>query len=152
MTPGAAEGWCMKMVDRQLSRIRKGHLAVHLPDGTTTDYGDDSEPVHLNIHNYRFYTRLVAGGNIGLGEAWTDRDWDTENLTGVLELFIEAYYISGSEKRNKLQKANVELEKLRYYVRLCYELGFYNSTKYHSVLEKIQEIGRMNGGWIKSLR
>lgn len=72
-------------------------------------------------------------------------------VSDVLELFIEAYYGSGSDKKSRLLQVNVKLEKLRYYVRLCYELGYYNSTKYGAIMEKIQEIGRMNGGWIKSL-
>lgn len=72
-------------------------------------------------------------------------------ISDILELFIEAYYVSGSSKKGKLLEANVQIEKLRYYVRLCYELGYYNSSKYGSVMEKLQEIGRMNGGWIKSL-
>lgn len=73
-------------------------------------------------------------------------------LSDLLELFIEAYYGSGETKRTNLLQANVQLEKFRYYLRLCYELGFYNSVKYNAILEKIQEIGRMNGGWIKSLK
>lgn len=72
-------------------------------------------------------------------------------ISDILELLIEAYYTSGSEKKNKLAAVNIQLEKLRYYVRLCYELGFYNATKYGMIAEKIQEIGRMNGGWLKSL-
>ena len=73
-------------------------------------------------------------------------------ISDVLELFIEAYYGSGSDKKNKLRQVNVKLEKLRYYTRLCYELGFYNSTKYRTIMENIQEIGRMNGGWLKSMK
>ncbi len=73
------------------------------------------------------------------------------HISDLLELLIEAYYSSGSDKKSKLMTVNIQLEKLRYYVRLCYELGFYNSTKYGMISEKIQEIGRMNGGWLKSL-
>jgi len=70
----------------------------------------------------------------------------------ILEIFIEAYYSQAKDKKAKLMQANILLEKLRYYVRLCYELGYYNSIKYGTIMEKLQEIGRMNGGWIKSLR
>jgi 23S rRNA-intervening sequence protein len=72
-------------------------------------------------------------------------------ISDVLELFIEAYYTSGDAKKSKLLRANVQLEKLRYYIRLSYELGFFNSVKYGTIMEEIQEIGRMNGGWIKSV-
>lgn len=69
----------------------------------------------------------------------------------IMELFIDAWYLPGSEKKSRLLQANIKLEKLRYYVRLCYELGFYNSIKYEAIVKKIQEIGSMNGGWIKTL-
>lgn len=72
-------------------------------------------------------------------------------VSDVLEIFIEAYYSSGKGKKAKLLQANIYLEKLRYYVRLCHELGFYNSRKYAIIMEKIQEIGKINGGWIKSI-
>ncbi|MDX1912150.1 MAG: diversity-generating retroelement protein Avd [Saprospiraceae bacterium] len=72
-------------------------------------------------------------------------------ISDMLELFIEAYYSPPGDKKNKLLEANVKIEQLRYYVRLCYELGFYNSIKYGLIMEKMQEIGRMNGGWLKSL-
>jgi cyclopropane-fatty-acyl-phospholipid synthase len=40
------------------------------------------------VRSYRFFPQIVLGGNIGMGEAWTAGDWDSDNLTGVLELFI----------------------------------------------------------------
>ncbi|HAD10943.1 MAG TPA: diversity-generating retroelement protein Avd [Saprospirales bacterium] len=72
-------------------------------------------------------------------------------ISDLLDLFVEAYYSSGSDKKIKLMEANVKIEQLRYYVRLCYELGFFNSIKYGLIIDKMQELGRMNGGWIKSL-
>ena len=73
-------------------------------------------------------------------------------VSDILELFIEAFYSPGKAKKAKLVQANILLEKLRYYIRLAYELGYYNSKRYGQIMEKIQHIGRMNGGWIKSLQ
>ncbi len=70
----------------------------------------------------------------------------------ILELLIEAYYSPTDAKKDLLNQTNIKLEILRYYLRLCYELGFYNSKKYKFLFEKVQEIGKMNGGWLKSLR
>ena len=89
MIPTAFERQCMKLVDRQLARISKGHLSVQLPDESIMQYGDQSEPKTLKINHYRFYTRLVTAGNIGMGEAWTDGDWDSDDLAGILQLFID---------------------------------------------------------------
>ena len=77
-----------KLIDGHLKNITNGHLVLELPDGTEFHYGDDSEPKRIKVNNTDFFSRLVLGGNIGLGEAWTDGDWDSNDLTGVLELFI----------------------------------------------------------------
>ncbi len=75
-----------------------------------------------------------------------------QNLSSdILELFIEAYYAPRPEKKDKLIEANIKIEKMRFYFRLCYEMGFYHSNKYKQILNHLQEIGRMCGGWIKSL-
>ena len=54
--------------------------------------------------------------------------------------------------RRLRNRVNITLEKLRHYFRLGYELGFYNSVRYQEFAQQIDEIGRMTGGWIKSLK
>jgi len=88
MIPTATEKVCLKLVDRQFRHIEKGHLVLQFPSGEERHYGDRSEPRIMTIRKYRFFRRLVQGGNIGLGEAWTDADWDSDDLTGVLQLFV----------------------------------------------------------------
>jgi hypothetical protein len=51
-----------------------------------------------------------------------------------------------------LAQINIHLEKLRYFFRLGYDLGLFNSTRYHHFAAQINEIGRMCGGWLKSLK
>lgn len=69
----------------------------------------------------------------------------------ILETFLEAYHSPPTEKLPRLKANNIRLEKLRQYFRVCYELGYYNSIKLSELLTRLNEIGRMNGGWIKSL-
>jgi cyclopropane-fatty-acyl-phospholipid synthase len=64
-------------------------LEVQLPSGISRHYGDQSEALVLKINHYSFYSRLVTAGNIGMGEAWTDADWDCDDLPGILKLFID---------------------------------------------------------------
>lgn len=73
-------------------------------------------------------------------------------ISEVMELLIEAYYVERQYKKSRLQKVNISLEKLRYYNRLCFEIGYYGSGKYRQIHEQIDEIGRMTGGWLKSLK
>lgn len=77
-----------KLIDTHLQNIRIGHLVIRMPDGAEPHYGDDSEPRRIIVNHPRFFKELVLGGNIGFGESWTNNDWNSDDLTGVLELFI----------------------------------------------------------------
>lgn len=68
----------------------------------------------------------------------------------TLELFLEAVY--SREKTPLLQKANVKLEKTRYYVRLCKDLKLISLDRYEVISKKINDIGIQLGGWIKQQR
>lgn len=74
------------------------------------------------------------------------------HLTDLLESLIEAVYLPATEKKPLLQKLNIRLEKIRYLFRLGYELGLYTSLRYNELARRLDEIGRMLGGWIKSLK
>jgi cyclopropane-fatty-acyl-phospholipid synthase len=78
----------MSLVFRHLGNITRGHLVVKLPDGAERHFGDDSEEKRITVKNHAFFSKLVLGGNIGMGEAWTENDWESDTLTEVLELFI----------------------------------------------------------------
>jgi hypothetical protein len=73
------------------------------------------------------------------------------HLSDLLEMLIEAYFLPAGEKRPVLLRANICLEMLRHYYRLAYERGHYNSLWFKDFAERLDEIGRMTGGWLKSL-
>ena len=65
----------------------------------------------------------------------------------ILEGIIEA-----NQERNKapyLKKISVELDKLRILIRLSKDLKFISIKQYAFAAEKINEIGKMLGGWMK---
>ncbi len=86
--PSSFEAKCLSLLDGHLSNITFGHLVIQLPDGTENHYGDDSDEKRIMVKRHRFFSRLALGGNIAMGETWTDGDWDSNDLTGVLQLFI----------------------------------------------------------------
>lgn len=55
-------------------------------------------------------------------------------------------------KKTTLQDMDVEVMKLRAYIRLSFQLGFLPVKKYEIWSEKMVEIGKMLGGWIKSVK
>lgn len=70
-------------------------------------------------------------------------------LLDVLELCLRAYY--GREKRERLTDANMQLEVTRHLIRLAYQLRLMNAHAYGVLSGKVDEVGRMMGGWLKSL-
>ena len=67
----------------------------------------------------------------------------------LLERCVEAqkkYY-----KKTTLQDMDVEVMKLRAYLRLSHQLGFLPMKKYEIWSDKLVEIGKMLGGWLKSV-
>ena len=67
----------------------------------------------------------------------------------ILERIIEAqkkYY-----KKTTLQELDVELAKLKVYIRLSFQLKFLPTKKYELWSGKVVELGKMTGGWIKSV-
>jgi len=89
MKPNIFQKKYFDLVDARFRLITNGHLMLNLPDGEIRHYGDSSKPEGLHVNSWRFFSRLVAGGSVGFGEAWVDRDWECVNLPGVLDLFIK---------------------------------------------------------------
>lgn len=65
-----------------------------------------------------------------------------------LENLIDATYTH--DKKNILQKANLDLEKIRFLLRLCYDLKLWDLRKYEMFSRHSIELGKQLGGWIKS--
>jgi four helix bundle protein len=66
----------------------------------------------------------------------------------VLEYLIEANYTR--ERRHHLAKANMALEKLRYFIRIAAEMEYLDHRRYEFAARSIDEIGRQVGGWLKA--
>jgi four helix bundle protein len=64
-------------------------------------------------------------------------------------LLIEA--VHQSDPRQKLEAADAELDKLRTHLRLCHDLKLISRGQYEHVANMLTEIGRLLGGWKKSL-
>jgi hypothetical protein len=66
----------------------------------------------------------------------------------VLDSLIAATYTR--ERGGHLRAANLELEKLRFGVRLAKDLQHLDFKRYEHAVRAMDEVGRMVGGWIRS--
>ena len=63
------------------------------------------------------------------------------------ETLIEAGMTKGRDQQRVLARADVDLTKLRFYLRLCNDLNLIQIGQYRHVSEMVAEIGRLLGGW-----
>src|SRR3989338_1184263 len=73
-------------------------------------------------------------------------------LLDVLENILLASQRSKIEKLPPLEQASVKLNLLRIFVRLMKDTRAIDNKKYLAMEIEIDEIGRMLGGWIRSIR
>lgn len=72
-----------------------------------------------------------------------------ESFLRILRLIIEANALF--DKKFKLKELSTELDCLRILIRLSKDLNLINIKKYKNCAIRINEIGRMLGGWLKSV-
>lgn len=63
------------------------------------------------------------------------------------DYLLEARKVDLNRRTEALLMADVELEKLRFYLRLCLENKLINFRQYEFSTEQVVEIGRMLGAW-----
>lgn len=86
--------------------MTEGRMTISMPDGEQIILGNGEGHVNasVTIHNNKFFKRCVLYGDIGFGEAYTDGDWDTPDITAVVKWFLlnidNAPAISGSKLRS----------------------------------------------------
>lgn len=74
------------------------------------------------------------------------------NILEILELIIVASKLPKSEKLPILEKASIKIDILRILIRLAKEIEALDNKKYLKSQERLDEIGRMLGGWIRSTK
>lgn len=95
------------------------------------------------FHQYR---RVVAKA-----DRFTIYERSENLIVDIIELFLEAGYTKSNTKSLSLEKASVKLNTLRFFIRLMKETRVLDLKKYTDLQVKIDEIGRMLGGWIRSI-
>ena len=79
-----------EIINHYFSKMDQGRMIMHLPDGGIQKYGADesSKPAIIRVNSYDFFTKCVLYGDVGLGEAYVDGNWDTEDISAVVSWFI----------------------------------------------------------------
>lgn len=73
-------------------------------------------------------------------------------LLAILSSLFKASAANISDKLVLLEEASTELNLLRVFIRLLKDVKALDNNKYLALQSEIDEIGRMLGGWIKSVK
>ncbi|RMA82452.1 SAM-dependent methyltransferase [Umboniibacter marinipuniceus] len=79
--------WTQRLVFSNLNQLAGAHLTL-CDRGNTRCFGEESATLKatINVNHPRFYTDLVLGGTIGAGESYMAGDWETPDLTAVIQV------------------------------------------------------------------
>lgn len=83
---------CMKVALSFLSKTKKGHLEIILPNHERLHFGQDSqEPptVKIVVHDYLFFNKVILGGDIGLGESYMQGLYDCNDIKAFMQFFLD---------------------------------------------------------------
>ena len=77
-----------KLVFNFLSKIDYGYLEIKTFDGELLKYGNQEEPLSANIiiKKPNFNYNLIRGGSIGFAESYMRGEFETDNLSNLIEL------------------------------------------------------------------
>jgi len=70
----------------------------------------------------------------------------------VLELSFSSVYLPPTHKIIQLGKAISKLDTLKFFCQIAWEGKLIPTEKYIALSEKLEEVGRMLGGWRKGLQ
>ena len=84
-----------------LTKTRIGALTVELPDGRSFrfDQGEPGPTAEFRVLDPRMAGRVLSGGDIGFADAYMDEQFETDDLTSVLEYFAVNFEAAGRLSR-----------------------------------------------------
>ena len=111
-------------------------------------YGTEVSLVHKVCELYKLFHKCLL--TFPKQEKFTIGQKTENTILEILELALSAVYLPKYDKSKMIRKASDKTDLLKYLARFTYETKSINLKSYILLEEKILEIGKMLGGWIKS--
>jgi cyclopropane-fatty-acyl-phospholipid synthase len=89
----ALDKLCRSLLFKKFQDLKFGYVVIKdksQDDESTFAFGDKSADLHATVTIYKtsFYSRTLLGGSIGNGESFVDGDWETDDLTNLVRIFV----------------------------------------------------------------
>ncbi len=97
---GPIDRLCKQAVERRLDGLSQGCVRL-IDHGQQRVLGQASDGVcpSIHVHDAAFYRRSVLGGGLGFAEAYLDGDWDSDDLTALLRVFVRDIQVAHENER-----------------------------------------------------
>jgi cyclopropane-fatty-acyl-phospholipid synthase len=88
--PTPRERRALATVAGMLEQLQVGRLEVRLPDGRVRTFGDVTSELRagIDVHDWRFLTDLLHGATVGVGEAYMEQRWSSDDLVSLIRIVI----------------------------------------------------------------
>jgi cyclopropane-fatty-acyl-phospholipid synthase len=88
--PTPAERRAQHTITSVLEQFVVGRVEVVLPDGRRRVFGDAASPLssRIHVHDWRFFTRLLHGATVGVGESYLQGEWSSSDLVSLVRIVI----------------------------------------------------------------
>jgi len=79
-----------RLAFKLFSQIKIGTLTL-IDVGSSQKFGQCENGLHctVTVHDRSMFHKIMRGGAVGAAEAYMDGDWTTDDLTGVIRLFLQ---------------------------------------------------------------
>lgn len=79
-----------RTVEQLFDRLVVGGLEVRSPSGAVRHCGDRDHTLQarIDVLDPRFYSRLIHGGSVGLGESFVRSEWSSPDVASLIRLLI----------------------------------------------------------------
>ena len=96
----------------------------------------------LMVYSFPIISRFPRDQRFVLGQQIENQMLD------ISKMIIHANKLK--QKKGKLYEIDIELEKLRFLIRIAKDLKVLTVSKYGHHCERLDEIGKLLGGWLKT--
>ena len=107
----------------------------------------ESDNILTKLHDLLLYL-IPQLGKFPRDQKFVLGDRIETKVLEVQESCLRAYY--SRDKRGHLLEANLQLEVTRHLVRLAHALKLFSTHTYGVLAARMDEVGRMIGGWLKA--
>jgi len=118
---------------------------------TNSPPGDVTIPlVHTTYEYYKLFHQFIK--LFPKSEKYSLGERIEKTILDALELALRAAYATRGERVPLLKELDAKVQLLKTLTRLAHEIRAMDDKKYLALQEKLQEMGKMVGGWLRSTR